>query len=52
MYTSLVRKELYEDDYLFNEQEFKEFNIVRQDPYWKVRGTAYALSLNVFGTKE
>ncbi|EAR83930.2 hypothetical protein TTHERM_00773400 (macronuclear) [Tetrahymena thermophila SB210] len=52
MHQSMVRKELYEDDYLFNEQEFKEFSIVRSDPYWKIRGTAYALSLNIFGTKE
>jgi len=47
-----IRRELYEEDYVFNEQEYKEFHAVRIEPYWKVRGTSYSLSLNCFGDKQ
>jgi hypothetical protein len=30
----------------------KEFNFVRLDPYWKIRSSAYYLSLNCVGDKE
>ncbi|KRX09647.1 hypothetical protein PPERSA_09317 [Pseudocohnilembus persalinus] len=52
MNPNLVRSELYEDDYIFNEQEFKEFHLVQTDPYWKARTTCYLLSINCFGDKQ
>jgi len=48
---NLIRPEYYDEDHILNEQEFKEFNFVRIDPYWKIRSSCYSLSLNCFGDK-
>ncbi len=52
MNSKMMRDELYDDDYVFNEQEFKEFHIVRSSPNWKIRGACYSLSLNCLGDKN
>ena len=52
MNRKLIRPEFYDSDYPLNEQEFKEFNIVSIDPYWKVRSTCYTLLVDCLGDKE
>lgn len=48
----MVRADLKQDDYLFNEQEFKEYHLSRVDPYWKVRGTCFSLNVNWLGDRK
>lgn len=52
MNSKLLRTAYYEENYVLSEQEFKEFNMVPSDPYWKVRSLCYSLNLNCFGEKD
>ena len=48
----LLRSEYYNEDYLMNKQEEKEFHLPLKSPYYKVRSKAFSLTGEVFGTWE
>ena len=48
----LLRSDYYNEDYLMNKQEEKEFHLPLKSPYYKVRAKAFSLTGEVFGTWE
>lgn len=48
----LLRSDYYNEDYLMNKQEEKEFHLPLKSPYYKVRAKAFSLTGEVFGTYE
>ena len=46
----LLRSDYYNEDYLLNKQEEKEFLLPIKSPYYKVRAKAFLLTGEVFGT--
>ena len=48
----LLRSDYYNEDYLLNKQEEKEFHLPLKSPYYKVRAKAFLLTEEVFGTWE
>ena len=48
----LLRSDYYNEDYLMNKQEEKEFHLPFKSPYYKVRAKAFSLTGEVFGTWE
>ena len=48
----LLRSDYYNEDYLMNKQEEKEFHLPLKSPYYKVRAKAFSLAGEVFGTWE
>ena len=50
-WAKLVRSDYYNEEYPLNEQEYKEFNFPKVDPYWRVRALLYSFSLNPLGDK-
>ena len=48
----LLRSDYYNEDYLMNKQEEKEFHLPLKSPYYKVRSKAFSLTGEVFGTWE
>ena len=48
----LLRSDYYNDDYLLNKQEEKEFYLPIKSPYYKVRSKAFLLTGEVLGTWE
>ena len=48
----LLRSDYYNEDYLMNKQEEKEFHLPLKSPYYKVRAKAFLLTGEVFGTWE
>ena len=48
----LLRRDYYNEDYLMNKQEEKEFHLPLKSPYYKVRAKAFLLTGEVFGTWE
>ena len=52
MLAKQARAEYYNQDYLLNEFEYKEFNYPKLDQYWRIRSLIYTFSLNPIGDKE
>ena len=48
----LLRSDYYNEDYLLNKEEEKEFRLPLRSPFYKVRAIAYNLTGEVFGTWE
>ena len=46
----LLRSDYYNEDYLLNKQEEKEFHLPLKSPYYKVRAKAFLLTGEVLGT--
>ena len=46
----LLRSDYYNEDYLLNKQEEKEFHLPVKSPYYKVRAKAFLLTGEVLGT--
>ena len=48
----LLRSDYYDEEYLLNKQEEKEFHLSIKSPYYKVRSKAFLLTGEVLGTWE
>lgn len=52
MLTKQARVDYYNQEYLLNEFEYKEFNFPKIDQYWRIRALLYTFSLDPIGDKE
>ena len=48
----LLRSDYYDEEYLLNKQEEKEYHLSIKSPYYKVRSKAFLLTGEVLGTWE
>ena len=52
MLTKQARADYFNQEYLLNEFEYKEFNFQKVDQYWRIRALLYTFSLDPIGDKE